>query len=147
FGYFRNDGVPVVMTGILGKKNMVRMLDSLRAAPPAEIGGLAVTAFEDLRDEQGRLGPIKGATDFAARNFLIFRCDERARLVLRPSGTEPKAKAYIEVSTPPCPAGATGEAWQRTCREADTLAKRLADDFLGQALRLIGMDPKEAGMH
>jgi phosphoglucomutase/phosphomannomutase len=146
FGYFRNDGVPVVMTGVLGKKNMARMLDALRAGPPAEIGGLAVTGFEDLRDEDGRLGPIRGATDFAARNFLIFRCGDRGRVVLRPSGTEPKAKAYIEVSTPPCPAGMTAEAWQRTCHEADELARKLADDFLRKALALIGMDPKEAGL-
>src|SRR5207302_198734 len=71
FGYFRTEGVPVVMTGILGKKNMARMLDALRADPPREIAGLAVTAFEDLRDPNGRLGPLKGATDAAARNFLL----------------------------------------------------------------------------
>jgi phosphoglucomutase len=146
FGYFRNDGVPVFMTGVMGKKNMARMLDSLRASPPREIGGLAVTGFEDLRDENGRLGPIRGATDFAARNFLIFRCGERARLVLRPSGTEPKAKAYIEVSTTPCPAAASAEVWQRTCREADELARQLGDDFLRKALGLIGMDHKAAGL-
>ena len=73
----------------------------MRPSPPREIGGLAVTAFEDLRDEHGRMGPLKGATDAAARNFLIFRLGER-RLTLRPSGTEPKAKAYVEVCSPPC---------------------------------------------
>ncbi|HJT78340.1 MAG TPA: phospho-sugar mutase, partial [Gemmataceae bacterium] len=56
FGYFRTEGVPVVMTGIEGKRNMARMLDALRARPPREIAGLPVTAFEDLRDERGRLG-------------------------------------------------------------------------------------------
>jgi phosphoglucomutase/phosphomannomutase len=146
FGYFRNEGVPVVMTGILGKKNMTRMLDALRAEPPRELGGLRVTAFEDLRDETGRLGPLKGATDAAARNFLVFRCGDRARLVLRPSGTEPKAKAYIEVGTPPCQAGTSNEAWERTCREADALCRRLADDLLQKSLRLIGLDPREAGL-
>src|SRR5262249_33822652 len=73
FGYFRNEGVQIVMTGILGKKNMAAMLDKLRASPPREIGGLKVTGFEDLRDERGRMGPIKGDTDAAARNLLIFR--------------------------------------------------------------------------
>jgi phosphoglucomutase/phosphomannomutase len=141
FGYFRNDGVPVVMTGILGKRNMARMLDALRASPPREIAGQAVTSFEDLRDERGRLGPIKGATDWAARNFLIFRCGDRARLVLRPSGTEPKAKAYIEVSTSPCAPGTSVTAWEKTCRTADDLARRLADDFLRQALAPVGLEP------
>src|SRR5262249_12314578 len=98
FGYFRNEVVNIVMTGIEGKSNMARMLDALRQAPPKAIGGLPVTGFEDLRDEEGRLGSIKGATDFASRNFLIFRLgdDQSAKVALRPSGTEPKAKAYIE---------------------------------------------------
>jgi phosphoglucomutase len=141
FGYFRTEGVPVVMTGIQGKQNMGRMLDALRAAPPKEIGGLKVTAFEDLRDEQGRLGPIKGATDYAARNFLLFRLGDRARIALRPSGTEPKAKTYVEVSSPPCAPGASAEAWQRICREVDELVPRLAADFQKKALALIGMAP------
>ncbi len=146
FGYFRNEGVQVVMSGILGKKNMARMLDALRAAPPRAIGGLAVTAFEDLRDERGRMGPIKGATDFAARNMLLFRLGDRARIVLRPSGTEPKAKTYLEVCSAPCPDGTTTEAWQRTCREVDELSRRLTADFLQTSLGLIGLTPAEAGV-
>lgn len=146
FGYFRNEGVPVVMPGIEGKRNMARMLDALRAAPPAEIAGLPVTSFEDLRDERGRMGPIKGATDFAARNFLIFRLGDRAKVVLRPSGTEPKAKSYIEVGTPPYSPSMSRDEWQRSCREADELVRRLADDFWRQALGRIGMTPAEVGL-
>jgi phosphoglucomutase/phosphomannomutase len=138
FGYFRTEGVPVVMTGIEGKRNMDRMLNALRAQPLREIAGLPVTAFEDLRDERGRMGPLKGATDAAARNFLIFRLGDRGRVVLRPSGTEPKAKTYVEAWSAPCPTAATPEEWQRTCREVDDLVRRLADDFQRQALHLIG---------
>jgi phosphoglucomutase/phosphomannomutase len=138
FGYFRTEGVPVVMTGIEGKRNMDRMLNALRTQPPREIAGLPVTAFEDLRDERGRMGPLKGATDAAGRNFLIFRLGDRGRVVLRPSGTEPKAKTYVEAWSAPCPAAATPEEWQRTCREVDDLVRRLADDFQRQALHLIG---------
>jgi phosphoglucomutase/phosphomannomutase len=138
FGYFRNEGVTVTMTGLQGKQDMARMLDALRAAPPKEIGGLAVTDFEDLRDEDGRMGPLKGATDAASRNFLIFRLGERARVVLRPSGTEPKAKTYVEASSAPCAPGTPADAWQRTCRGVDELVKRIGDDFQRQALGLIG---------
>jgi phosphoglucomutase len=146
FGYVKNEGVPVVMTGILGKRNMTRMLDALRAAPPREVAGLAVTSFEDLRDEQGRFGPAKGATDLASRNVLVFHLGERARIVFRPSGTEPKAKSYLEVCSGPCPPGTPAETWRRTCREVDELCARLAADFLRQALALIGMTPAEAGI-
>jgi phosphoglucomutase/phosphomannomutase len=143
FGYVRNDLANVVMPGVQGKQLMARMLDKLRAAPPREIGGLTVTAVEDLRDENGRMGPLKGATDRAARNVLIFRLGDRGQLALRPSGTEPKAKAYIEAVSPPCPAGATPAQWQRTCAEVDELLTKLAKDFLKQALGLVGMTPPE----
>ena len=144
FGYFRNEGVSVVLRGILGKQNMARMLDALRARPPQEIGGLAVTAVEDMRDERGHLGPIKGATDFAARNFLVFQLGERARIAFRPSGTEPKAKAYIEACTPPCGAGTNADQWRRMCQETDDLVRRLGREFWAQALGRIGMNPAEA---
>jgi phosphoglucomutase/phosphomannomutase len=142
FGYFRNEGVTVAMTGLQGKQDMARMLDALRATPPKEIGGLKVTAFEDLRDEGGRMGPLKGATDAASRNFLIFRLGDRARVVLRPSGTEPKAKTYIEASSAPCAPGTAADAWQKTCREVDETVKRIGQDFQRQALALIGREAK-----
>jgi phosphoglucomutase/phosphomannomutase len=146
FGYFRNEGVPVVMTGILGKQNMARMLDALRASPLKAIAGLPVTHFEDLRDEHGHFGPLKGATDAASRNVLVYHLGERARVVLRPSGTEPKAKTYLEVNSAPCPPGASAEAWQRTCREVDELIGRLGKEFVQTALGMISMDPATAGV-
>jgi phosphoglucomutase/phosphomannomutase len=145
FGYFRNEGVPVFMTGLQGKEQMARMLDELRKTPPDEIAGLAVTAFEDLRDEAGRFGPLKGATDAASRNVLVFRCGSRAKVVLRPSGTEPKAKIYLEACTPPCPPGKPADAWQRECLEVEDLVRRLSEDFVRHALAKIGLGPSMAG--
>jgi phosphoglucomutase/phosphomannomutase len=145
FGFFRNAGVPVFMRGVQGKEQMARMLDELRKSPPKTIAGLAVTTFEDLRDESGRLGPLKGATDAASRNVLVFRCGDRAKVVLRPSGTEPKAKIYLEVCTPPCAPGTPADAWQKSCREVDELIKRMSDDFVRQALATVGLDPSAAG--
>jgi len=154
FGYFRNEIVPVVMSGIEGKQNMARMLDQLRKTPLKEIGGLAVTAFEDFRDEHGRMGPIKGATDAASRNVLLFRFGEEqgaegrpatgvgGRVALRPSGTEPKAKAYIEVCSSPCPAGASTVQWQKIRSEVDGLSKRIAEDFLRKIINLAGIEPR-----
>jgi phosphoglucomutase len=136
FGHFRNELHTLTMPGVEGRQQMARLLDHLRAAPLAEIAGLPVTAFEDLRNEDNWLGPLKGATDQAARNFLIFRFGERARLSLRPSGTEPKAKVYVEAASAPCPAGASSRKWQQTCEEVDGLAGRLAEEFLRLAKEL-----------
>ena len=145
FGYFRNDLLNIVMTGLEGKLNMARMLDTLRASPPKQIGSLDVVSFEDLRDEDGRMGPFKGDTDKAARNFLIFRLGGvggmSAKVCLRPSGTEPKAKAYLEVASEPCKAGTPQEAWDATCAAVDAQIQKIATDFLSVAMATVGQTP------
>jgi phosphoglucomutase/phosphomannomutase len=133
------------MSGLEGREQMARMLDRLRAAPPETIAGLAVTAFEDLRDEDGRFGPLKGATDRASRNVLVFLLGESGRVVLRPSGTEPKAKIYIEACSAPYPAGQSESEWLQTCRGVDELLQQLSTDFVRQALATIGLEPSAAG--
>jgi phosphoglucomutase/phosphomannomutase len=145
FGYFRNEVLNIVMTGLEGKLNMARMLDALRQNPPSEIAGLAVAGFEDLRNEDGRMGPLKGDTDRAARNFLIFRLAPSdglsAKVCLRPSGTEPKAKAYIEVSSESRPASAAESDWLTICAAVDRRVQQLATDFLRKAMATVGQTP------
>lgn len=144
FGYFRNELQNIVMPGVEGKQNMAKMMNTLRSAPPTCIAGLPVIQFEDLQDENGRFGPFKGGTDKAARNLLIFRLasgDVQAKVCLRPSGTEPKAKAYMEVSIPPCPAGTPDAVWDTRCRQVDTTIRRLADEFLKLAMDTVNQKP------
>jgi phosphoglucomutase/phosphomannomutase len=144
FGYYRNELLNIVLTGLEGKVNMGRMLDALRKNPPKEIGGLPVSSFEDLWDTEGRMGPFKGDTDRAARNFLIFRLagdGVQGKVCLRPSGTEPKAKAYIEVNGEPWKAGTPQAAWEAACAAIDARVQQVATDFLTQALATIGQTP------
>lgn len=130
FGCSRTLLRTVVLPGIEGKRDMARMMDRLRSEPPRSIGGLVVTGFDDLWNEEGWKGPFKGATDKAARNFLLFRLGENARIALRPSGTEPKAKAYVEVCSPPCGPELTLEEWRGVKQGTAEQARTLADDFL-----------------
>ena len=140
FGYFRNELVNIVMPGLEGKQNMARMLDRLRSDPPKSIGGLPVLGIEDLVDPSGRMGPIKGATDAAGRNVLIYSLAENAKVVLRPSGTEPKAKAYIEVCSTPRAAQKSDGDWKAVCRNVDRQTQTIADDFLRIAVSLAGLE-------
>jgi phosphomannomutase len=66
-------------------------MDSLRAAPPTALGGRAVLSAEDLAAGAGNLPPTEG---------LRYILAGGARVVVRPSGTEPKLKAYLEVTAP-----------------------------------------------
>jgi phosphomannomutase len=72
-------------------------VERLRANPPAALGGLPVLSAEDLSLGAGGLPPTEG---------LRYRLDGAARglgpgrVVVRPSGTEPKLKSYLEVVAP-----------------------------------------------
>ncbi len=68
----------------------------LRAAPPTSLGGLDVVSAEDLADGAGDLPPTDG---------LRYRLADGARVIVRPSGTEPKIKCYLEVVVPVEPSG------------------------------------------
>ncbi|MGF1578400.1 MAG: phospho-sugar mutase [Gemmataceae bacterium] len=143
FGYFRNVLATVVMKGLEGKQQMAKMLDTMRQSPPTEIGGLPVTQFDDLRSTDSWMGEFKGATDYKARNFLVFTLGAEARIALRPSGTEPKAKAYIEVCCQPSAADTPESEWLQTCQRVDDTAEKLETEFVRYALGLVGLKPPE----
>jgi phosphomannomutase len=63
----------------------------LRATPPTSLGGRAVESAEDL---------AAGSADLPPTDGLRYRLAEGGRVVVRPSGTEPKLKAYLEVVIP-----------------------------------------------
>jgi phosphomannomutase len=66
-------------------------MDRLRAAPPESLGGHKVEQVDDLTEGAGGLPPTDG---------LRYHLADGARVVVRPSGTEPKLKCYLEVVIP-----------------------------------------------
>ncbi len=75
----------VRVEGVDGLARMVAAVDALAASPPTSLAGTAVDEVEDLRRGE-RLPPTEG---------LVLR-GEGVRLIVRPSGTEPKLKCYAE---------------------------------------------------
>jgi phosphomannomutase len=63
----------------------------LRSVPPTSLGGLRVESIDDLSRGDGGLPPTEG---------LRYRLQSGARVIVRPSGTEPKLKCYLEVVVP-----------------------------------------------
>lgn len=137
YGYYANLGTSMVMTGAEGTAHMQAIQQGLRQQPPTQVAGLAVTQAVDHWDESGAHGPFLSETDRASRNVLLFRLSNGARVLVRPSGTEPKNKVYIEVPTSPVGLQAGPEALARCKAEANALAQAIADDFTRQMLALI----------
>ncbi|MEU6996958.1 phospho-sugar mutase [Nonomuraea sp. NPDC046570] len=81
----------------------------LRANPPATLAGRTVEAVDDLREGAGGLPPTDG---------LRYRLSGGARVVVRPSGTEPKLKSYLEVVVPVTGEVSTARAQATTALEA-----------------------------
>ncbi|SMH33024.1 phosphomannomutase [Rathayibacter oskolensis] len=106
FGLFGSAQISLRVTDL---SEIGRIMARLRAEPPRSIGGLAVERSEDLLAAGGALG----ATD-----ALRFSLDG-ARLIARPSGTEPKVKLYLD-------------AWSS---EPDAAARRTAVESRLAALR------------
>jgi phosphomannomutase len=148
YGYHANQTRFLVMEGIVGITRMNQILDRLRETPPASIGGSKVLRMVDHRTIGG---PIKSQTDAAGRNVLVFFLENSSgadliRLAVRPSGTEPKVKIYVEV---PSKAGSTkclvdvaeeelleisDGSLDRVIAATDSTARRIGDGFIKYCL-------------
>lgn len=68
-----------------------RIMERLRADPPASVAGVEVSRLDDLALGDGGLPPTEG---------LRWYLTDASRIIVRPSGTEPKLKVYLEVIEP-----------------------------------------------
>ncbi|MDN4472831.1 phospho-sugar mutase [Demequina zhanjiangensis] len=97
-------------------------MDRLLSAPPASLGGSDVVATDDMGEGFQGLPPTTG---------LHLATASGARVIIRPSGTEPKVKAYLEVIEP---LGEDGDV--RAARERATAAMDALDSDVHGALGL-----------
>ena len=86
-------GVHLTSQVTLRTADQAQVMRRLRAAPPSDLGGEPVSSMADLADGASDRGGLPPA------DVLIFHLPG-ARVVLRPSGTEPKIKCYIEIAEP-----------------------------------------------
>ena len=96
-GYFRHILVNAEFEGAAGMQVMAGLMEKLRTDRPTEIGGLKVVGFADYREsysEDYATGKREVLT-LPVSNVLSFTLQGGAGVIFRPSGTEPKIKAYI----------------------------------------------------
>jgi phosphomannomutase len=87
FGQFASGQVAVRVTDL---SEITRVMARLRAEPPAEIGGIRVSSIDDL---------LGGYEALPASDVLRIHLDDGSRVMVRPSGTEPKLKVYIDTQS------------------------------------------------
>lgn len=96
--------------------------DKLRAAQPTMIAGRNVEILEDLKALTRTYADGKTESiDLPASDVLIYHLSGGARVIVRPSGTEPKLKCYYEVVEPFDPAESFAEAYEKADLAMDLL--------------------------
>ncbi|MGN7968665.1 phospho-sugar mutase [Microbacterium sp. 22296] len=85
FGAFASDQISIRVSDV---SEIAGIMASLRAQPPTTVGGAAVTRIDDL---------LTGVDDLPPGDVLRLWLDGGSRLIVRPSGTEPKLKLYLDV--------------------------------------------------
>ncbi len=116
YGFSQETTVNVVKPGKSGAEEIKAMMDNFRANSPKEIGGSAVCLVKDYKtlkatDARGNVTELDMPEP---SNVLQFFTEDGTKISVRPSGTEPKIKFYIEVKgemgCPKCYAATNAEA-------------------------------------
>ncbi|HZU84475.1 MAG TPA: phospho-sugar mutase [Polyangiaceae bacterium] len=128
FGAFASLQRSFTRTGAAGVAAIGQMMARLRASPPARIGAHSVAVVADYQSGTAldRLGGQTWRLTLPRSDVLAFELASGARVVARPSGTEPKAKFYFDVREDVRP----GEAPRDARSRAEAGAMALADAFM-----------------
>ena len=115
YGYYVENVVSTTLPGKDGLSKMKTIMAGLRANPPKEIAGMKVTAVRDylsgVRTADGKQEP----TGLPTSDVLYFELEKGCWVCVRPSGTEPKIKLYVNTNAPE---KAAAEALNRELGEA-----------------------------
>ena len=100
YGFSRERGVSVVRPGKSGADEIVAMMKNFRENPPKTLAGSPVTCIKDYSDLNCRnlvTGTVEKLDFPTTSNVLQFFTEAGDKVSVRPSGTEPKIKFYVEI--------------------------------------------------
>lgn len=99
YGRYSDDAIDVYYEGATGFETMAKLMADLRANPPVAIGPYPVISVIDRQSGEIKKpsGELISQTEAEKTDLLIFNLDEegKSRVMIRPSGTEPKIKLYL----------------------------------------------------
>lgn len=100
YGFSREEGISVVRPGKTGADEIVAMMKNFRANPQKSLGGFPVVTIKDYSDlncTDVQTGKVEKMDFPTTSNVLQYFTADGSKISIRPSGTEPKIKFYIEV--------------------------------------------------
>jgi len=98
YGFSKEMTVNVVKPGKSGADEIKQMMTNFRNNPPKELGGSKVTVWKDYLTLEQTTAEGKTKLDMpTTSNVLQWFCEDGTKISVRPSGTEPKIKFYIEI--------------------------------------------------
>ena len=117
YGFSKEVTVNVVRPGKAGADEIKAMMENFRKNPPTELGGSKVITWKDYEKLEARHadGSVTKLDMPTTSNVLQWFCVDDTKVSVRPSGTEPKIKFYIEVKGTMKCAG----CYERCSKEAD----------------------------
>ena len=118
YGFFYQTLYSFTFEGASGMKKMADIMENLRNAHPTEIAGLKVIRFDDYKLSTSKNVVTGEVTELTLpkSNVLAFFLEGGSKVIVRPSGTEPKIKAYITSK-------------QDTREEAEAIEQKIYADF------------------
>ena len=118
YGYYVEKVVSKTLPGKDGLTRIREIMANLRAEPPKEIGGMQVTAVRDYLKGTRTAAGVSEPTGLPASDVLYYELEDGCWVCIRPSGTEPKIKLYINSNAPDKDAAAALNEKLRIASEA-----------------------------
>lgn len=100
YGFSREEGISVVRKGKSGAEEIIAMMKNFRENPPKQLGGSNVTIIKDygnLTLTNVATGSVEKLDMPTTSDVLQYFTEDGTKISIRPSGTEPKIKFYVEV--------------------------------------------------
>lgn len=96
YGNFVHTQKSFICEGLSGMERMAEIMAELRQNPPAAIGGLKVLAIADYKEsiKKNLTSNEEETITLPKSDVISFILENNAKVIIRPSGTEPKIKAY-----------------------------------------------------
>ena len=127
YGYSHEFTINVERPGKSGADEIQQMMKNFRSNPPKELGGSVIDVYKDFQSlELTKADGSKEKMDMPdTSNVLQWFCTDGTKVSVRPSGTEPKIKFYLEIKDTMDSASDFPACEQRACEKIEAIKKSL----------------------